>query len=77
MISRLLRALQSRWRRTGPPPSGVTGATSDTSDVSDTSDTVVHDVPQTHEEVADYWTDERLRAAKPREQKLPPPGGHD
>ena len=71
MTSRLLGALQRWWRRTGPAPAGAHG------DTDDTGDTVVHDVPQTHDEVAEYWTDERLRAAKPREQKLPPPSGHD
>jgi hypothetical protein len=33
----------------------------------------VHDVPQTHDEVEHYWTDERLRAARAREQMLPLP----
>lgn len=60
--------MRSWWRRTGSSPSGA---------ASSGADPVVHDVTQTHEEVAEYWTDERLRAAKPREQKLPPPRDHD
>ena len=39
----------------------------------DTSAPVVHDVTQTHDEVSHYWTDERMRAARAREQKLPLP----
>ena len=42
-----------------------------------TSDPVEHDVPQTHEEVEHYWTDERMRAARAREQRLPLPDDDD
>ena len=70
MTDRLVRWVRSWWRRTGPPPSGATGSPSDRSG----DEPVAHDVTQTHDEVAEYWTDERLRAARPREQELPPPG---
>ena len=69
MTSRLVRWVQSRWRRAGPPPSDATSAPSDRSEDAP----VVHGVTQTHDEVAGYWTDERLRAARPREQKRPLP----
>jgi hypothetical protein len=60
MSSSLWRRLRSWWRRSGNP-AGATSAP------------VVHDVPQTHDEVEHYWTDERLRAARAREQMLPLP----
>jgi hypothetical protein len=34
---------------------------------------VVHDVGQSADEVEHYWTDERMRAARAREQQLPRP----
>jgi hypothetical protein len=61
----VLRALRRWWRRTGTPPAGAAGATEPPD---------VHDVTQTHEEVSDYWTDERMRSAQPREQQRPVPG---
>jgi hypothetical protein len=33
----------------------------------------VHDVPQGHDEVSHYWTDERMREARAREQTRPLP----
>jgi hypothetical protein len=33
----------------------------------------VHEVTQTHDEVSHYWTDERMREARGREQRLPLP----
>ena len=59
MSSSLWRRLQSWWHR-----SDGRGAT---------SDAVVHDVPQTHDEVEHYWTDERMSAARARERQLPLP----
>ena len=53
--------LRRRWHRTGSSPAG------------DTDAAVVHDVTQTHEEVTHYWTDERMREARGREQQLPLP----
>jgi hypothetical protein len=40
-------------------------------------DVVVHDVTDPPEQVQAYWTDERMRAARPREQRLDPPGRED
>jgi hypothetical protein len=60
MSSSLWRRLQGWWRRLGITP-GASG------------EPVVHDVTQTHDEVEHYWTDERMRAAQTREQKLPQP----
>lgn len=34
------------------------------------------DVPQTHEEILEYWTEQRMAEAKPREIRLPPEGPH-
>jgi hypothetical protein len=31
-------------------------------------------VNQTHEEILEYWTEERMAEAKPREIRLPQPG---
>jgi hypothetical protein len=39
----------------------------------DPSDVVVHQVDQTPDEVESYWTDERLRGARPREVLRPDP----
>ncbi len=64
MTSSLWRRLQRWWRRSGDPADA-------------TSDPVVHDVPQTHEEVEHHWTDERMRAARAREQRLPQPDDDD
>ena len=64
MSSSLWRRLQGWWDRSGDP-AGPTGAP------------VVHDVPQRHDEVEHYWTDERMRAARAREQKLPLPDDDD
>jgi hypothetical protein len=57
-----LRARLWRWwhRRSSAP-------------ADDTSAPVVHDVTQTHDEVSHYWTDERMREARAREQQLPLP----
>ena len=73
VTNRLVRWVRSWWRRAGSSPSGATSGTSS----SGVAPPVVHDVTQTHDEVAGYWTDERLRTAEPREQKMPPPGGPD
>jgi hypothetical protein len=64
MSSSLWRRLQGWWRRSGNPA----GATDEPS---------VHDVPQSSDEVERYWTDERMRAARAREQQLPRPGDDD
>ena len=38
-------------------------------------DPVSHaDLNQTHEEILEYWTAERMAEAKPRELRLPEPG---
>jgi len=58
----LWRQLQGWWRRPGRAP----GAT---------DEPAVHEVPQSADEVEHYWTDERMDAARPREQQLPRPGG--
>ena len=58
MSSSLWRRLQGWWRRSGNP-TGVTSAPA------------VYDVTQSSEEVEHYWTDERMRAARAREQTLP------
>jgi hypothetical protein len=34
---------------------------------------VTSEVTTPHEQVVDYWTDERVRGATPREQRLDPP----
>jgi hypothetical protein len=60
MRASLWRQLQGWWRRSGKSP-GATGAP------------VVHDVGQSADEVEHYWTDERMRAARAREQQLPRP----
>jgi hypothetical protein len=60
MSPSLWRRLQGRWRRSGNP-AGATDAP------------VVHDVRQSSDEVEDYWTDDRMRAVRPREQRLPLP----
>ncbi len=60
MSSSLWRRLQSWWRRSGDT-AGVTDAPA------------VHDVTQSADEVEHYWTDERMRAARAREQQLPLP----
>jgi len=60
MSSSLWRRLQGWWRRAGTTPGAADAP-------------VVHDVTQTHDEVEHYWTDERMRAARAREQKLPLP----
>jgi hypothetical protein len=64
MSSSLRRRLQGWWRRSGNPA----GATDEPS---------VHDVPQSSDDVERYWTDERMRAARAREQQLPRPGDDD
>jgi len=61
LISALRAWLRHRWHRTGSSPAGDTGAA------------VVHDVTQTHDEVSHYWTEERMRQARGREQQLPLP----
>jgi hypothetical protein len=38
---------------------------------------VTHQVTDPPEQVVEYWTDERLRAARPREQRLDPPADVD
>ena len=43
---------------TGPAPGGV----------------AVHDGTPPPDAVTEYWTDERIREARPREQRLDPPG---
>jgi hypothetical protein len=65
MSSTLLRRLQGWWRRPDVTPAGAA------------SYPVVHDVPQTHDEVEHYWTDERMSAARAAERKLPLPGDDD
>ena len=60
MSSSLWRRLQGWWRRSDNPAGAA-------------STPVVHDVPQTHDEVEHYWTDERMRAARARERQLPQP----
>ena len=42
-----------------------------------TDEPAVHEVPQSADEVEHYWTDERMDAARAREQQLPRPGGDD
>ena len=32
------------------------------------------ELDQTHEEIIEYWTEERMAEAKPRELRLPEPG---
>ena len=40
-------------------------------------DPVSHiDLDQSNEEVLEYWTEERMVEARPRELKLPEPGPH-
>jgi hypothetical protein len=40
----------------------------------DGEDSVSHKVNQTREEILEYWTDERMAEAQPRELRLPKPG---
>ena len=56
MSSSLWRRLQGWWRRSDDP-AGATDAPE------------IHDVTQSSDEVEHYWTDERMRAARAREQK--------
>ena len=60
MSSSLWRRLQGWWRRS-EDTTGASGAPE------------VHDVTQSSDEVEHYWTDERMRAARAREQKRPLP----
>jgi hypothetical protein len=60
MSASLWRRLQGWWRRSDNT-AGATDAPA------------VHDVTQSPDEVEHYWTDERMRAARAREQKLPLP----
>lgn len=60
MSSPLWRRLHSWWRRAGTTPGACDAP-------------VVHDVAQRPDEVEHYWTDERMRAARAREQQLPRP----
>ena len=60
MSSSLRRRLQGWWRRSSETP-GAPDAPE------------VHDVTQSSDEVEHYWTDERMRAARARQQKLPLP----
>jgi hypothetical protein len=50
-----------RWWRRSADPAAATDAP------------VVHEVTQSSDEVEHYWTDERMRAARAREQQLPLP----
>lgn len=50
----------ARWRR-----GRVAGTTS--------GGVVTHDVTTPPEQVVEYWTEERVRDARPREQRLDPP----
>jgi len=61
LISGLHARLWRWWHQRGSSPPG------------DTSAPVVHDVTQTHDEIEHYWTDERMREARGREQQLPLP----
>ena len=70
MSSRVRSWLRSLWRRAGTSPPGATGVDGDQGD----DGAAVHEVTQSHDEVADYWTDERMREAKPRSQQRPLPG---
>jgi hypothetical protein len=63
MSASLRRRLQGWWRRSGNP-AGATDAPA------------VHEVSQNADDVERYWTDERMRAARAREQKLPLPEDH-
>jgi hypothetical protein len=38
---------------------------------------VTHQVTDPPEQVVEYWTDERIRGARPREQRLDPPADPD
>ena len=69
MSSRIASWLRSLWRRAGTSPPGATGV----DDTSDAERPAVHEVPQSHDEVAGYWTDERMRDALPRRQQRPLP----
>ena len=60
MSSSLWRRLQGWWRRPATTPGAA-----------DTPE--VQDVTQPPHEVEHYWTDERMRAARAREQLLPLP----
>ena len=45
------------------------------SDSPSSQDPVSHaELDQTHEEILEYWTAERMAEAKPRELRLPEPG---
>jgi len=56
-MSRLARGLRRGAADTGPASGGV----------------AVHDVTTPPDAVTEYWTDERIREARPREQRLDPP----
>jgi hypothetical protein len=57
LVALLSRLARRRGRATGTAAGGV----------------VTHDVTTPPEQVVDYWTDERVRGATPREQRLDPP----
>lgn len=67
MLNRLAARLSHLLQRVGgrpaatPPIDGV----------------ATHQVTDPPEEVVEYWTDERLRTARPREQRLDPPADPD
>ena len=65
MSSRIRSWLRSLWRRTGTSPPGATGVDGTVGK----DGPVVHEVTQSHDEVAGYWTEERMREAKPRSQQ--------
>ena len=60
MSASLWQQLQGWWRRS----EDATGASSPPE---------IHDVTQSADEVEHYWTDERMRAARTRQQQLPQP----
>jgi hypothetical protein len=57
LLDWLRRVLRREGRSSADPPGGATGA----------AGPAAHRVEQSHEEIADYWTDERVRGARPRE----------
>lgn len=63
-MRRIAELLSHLMRRLGGRPAALTSAP---------DDVVSHQVTDSPDEVAAYWTDERVRGARPREQRLDPP----
>lgn len=67
MLRRLAELLSHLLRRVGGRPAATPSV----------DGVATHQVTDPPEQVVEYWTDERLRTARPREQRLDPPADLD